>query len=79
MPLVTLQLPDSLHRGIQELAAKDGYSMTQFLITAAAEKLSAIATEDYLTERAKRADLAAFDRILAQVPNVKPDEGDELP
>lgn len=79
MTSVSLQLPDSLHRGIQELAAKDGYSMTQFLITAAAEKLSALATEDYLTERAKRADMAAFDQIMAQVPNVKPDEGDEMP
>lgn len=79
MTSVSLQLPDSLHRGIQELAAKDGYSMTQFLITAAAEKLSAIATGDYLTERANRADLAAFDRVMEQVPQVKPDEGDELP
>lgn len=52
--------------------------MTQFLITAAAEKLSAIATEDYLSQRAKRADLAAFDQILAQVPATKPDDGDEL-
>jgi hypothetical protein len=78
MPSVSLQLPESLHRGIQELATKDGYSMTQFLITAAAEKLSAIATEDYLSQRAKRADLAAFDQILAQVPATKPDDGDEL-
>ncbi|WP_395739802.1 hypothetical protein [Prosthecobacter sp.] len=40
MTCITLEFPDSLIRGIQELAAKDGYSVEQFLISAAGEKLS---------------------------------------
>lgn len=79
MANMSIRIPDSLHTAIKQLAVKDGYSMNQFLITAAAEKLSALATLDYLEERAERADLASFDRILAKVPKVKPDEGDELP
>ena len=53
--------------------------MNQFLITAAAEKLSSLNTVDYLRARAERADLEAFDRIMEKVPCVPPDPGDELP
>jgi len=53
--------------------------MNQFLITAAAEKLSSLGTVDYLRSRAERADLAAFDRIMNKIPSGPPDPGDELP
>ena len=79
MTTISLSIPDSLHHGITELAAKDGYTMDQFLICAAAEKLSAFATEDYLKMRTGRADLEAFDRVMSRVPDVPPDAGDELP
>ena len=45
---------------------------------AAAAKLSALETVDYLRARAKRANLDDFDRLLARVPDTEPDEGDEL-
>lgn len=79
MTTLSIRVPDSLHRAIKELASKDGYSMNQFLITAAAEKLSALETVDYLRERAKRAKLKDFDLLLASVPDTDPDKGDELP
>lgn len=79
MTTLSIRVPDSLHRAIKELAAKDGYSMNQFLITAAAEKLSAMETVDYLRHRAERANLKDFDRLLAMVPDSKPDPGDEPP
>ena len=52
MTTLSIRVPDSLHRAIKELATKDGYSMNQFLITAAAEKLSALETVDFLRQRA---------------------------
>ena len=79
MATLSLRIPDSLHSAIKDFAAKDGYSMNQFLVTAAAEKLSALETVDYLKARAKRANIEDFDRILAKVPSVPPDLGDELP
>jgi hypothetical protein len=79
MTTLSLRVPDSLHRAIKEMASKDGYSMNQFLLTAAAEKLSALATVDYLRERAEQANLKDFDKLLAMVPDQKPDAGDELP
>jgi uncharacterized protein (DUF1778 family) len=79
MTTLSLRVPDSLHRAIKEMASKDGYSMNQFLLTAAAEKLSALATVDYLRDRAEQANLKDFDKLLAMVPDQKPDAGDELP
>lgn len=79
MTTLSIRVPDSLHRAIKELATKDGYSMNQFLVTAAAEKLSALETVDYLRQRAERANLKDFDRLLSMVPDTEPDRGDELP
>ena len=79
MATLSIRVPDSLHRAIKELATKEGYSMNQFLITAAAEKLSSLNTVDYLRARAERADLKGFDRIMKIVPSGPPDPGDELP
>lgn len=41
-------------------------------------KLATIATEDYLQQRANRADKEAFKAILAKVPKRAPILGDEL-
>jgi uncharacterized protein (DUF1778 family) len=79
MTTLSIRVPDSLHRAIKELASKDGYSMNQFLITAAAEKLSALETVDYLRLRAERANLKDFDLLLSTVPDADADPGDELP
>ena len=74
-----LRLPDSLHRTVREIAEKDEVSINQFIAMAVAEKAAAYLTADYLAERAKRADPAVFDRLLARVPDVAPASGDELP
>lgn len=77
MSMLSLRLPESLHRKVRELAAKESISINQFVATAVAEKMAALLTEEYLEERARRADPAAFDRILARVPDVPPMPGDE--
>ena len=77
MSMLSLRLPESLHRKVRDLAAKESISINQFISTAVAEKMAALLTEEYLEERARRADPAAFDRILARVPDVPPIPGDE--
>ena len=79
MATLSIRIPDSLHRKIKELASEDGYSMNQFLISAAAEKLASLDTIDYLRERSERSDRKALDKVLAKIPDIAPDEGDELP
>ena len=68
---------DTKHHKVREPAAKEAISINQFITIAVAEKMSALLTEDSLTERAQRADPAAVDRILARVPDVPPVPGDE--
>ena len=78
MSTLSLRLPDSLHRQVKELAAQEGISINQFVATAVAEKMSALMTEEYLQERARRGSRAKYDAALAQVPDVEPDEYDRL-
>lgn len=78
MTTVSLRLPDSLHRGVKELAKREGVSMNQIIATAVAEKLSALMTEDYLEERASRGSRERFEAVLAKVPDVEPEERDRL-
>jgi uncharacterized protein (DUF1778 family) len=59
-----LRLPVSMKAAIEKIAERDGTSMNQFLVIAAAEKISAMETETFFAERRKRADDAAFLRIL---------------
>lgn len=77
MAELSLRLPDSIHRHIKELARKEGVSINQFIDSAVSEKVSTIATGDYLQERAQRADKSAFQAVLAKVPKREPLAGDK--
>ena len=78
MSSLSLRLPDSLHRHIKEFAEKEGISINQFISTAVAEKMSALSTEDYLEERAKRGSKAKLKKLLKKVPSIEPDEQDRI-
>jgi hypothetical protein len=47
-------------------------------LLALAEKVAALTTEDYLQERAKRGDRAKFERAMAKVADIEPEEQDRL-
>jgi predicted transcriptional regulator len=72
MSTVTIELPDSLKKSIEALAAKEGYSVSQFLASAAGEKLAAVMTADYLRQEAQAGRREDFDRYLSAVPDVTP-------
>lgn len=78
MSALSLRLPDSVHRHIKEFAQKEGVSINQFIASAVAEKVSALATEEYLQARVERADKKAFELVLSKVPSREPIPGDEL-
>ena len=73
MSIVNIQIPDSLHKSLNELANRDGISIDQFVSAAIAEKIAALMTEGYLKERAKRGSRAKYEAILAKVPDVEPE------
>lgn len=78
MTTLSLRLPESLHRGARELAKQEGISINQFIAVAVAEKISALATEEYILQRARRASREKFEAALAQVPHAEPDEQDRI-
>ncbi len=78
MSAINLRLPDSLHASAREMARQENVSVNQFIALALAEKLSASMTEDYLEARARRGSRARFERVLAKVPDVEPEEYDRL-
>lgn len=79
MSTLSLRLPDYLHESVRELARREGISMNQFITLAVAEKMSALMTEEYLAERAKRGSREKYEAVLAKVPDVEPEEYDKAP
>ena len=78
MSTLTVRLPESLHAKIKELAKAEGISINQFLVVAAAEKMSALLTEDFLEKEAKQGKREDFERFLEKVPDVEPEPYDRL-
>jgi hypothetical protein len=78
MSTLSLRIPKSLHDQIKHLARQEGISINQFVASAAAEKMSALLTEEYIDARAKRANLKKFRNVLKKVPGSVPEEYDQI-
>ncbi|MCP4166775.1 MAG: toxin-antitoxin system HicB family antitoxin [Chloroflexi bacterium] len=78
MSTISLRLPNYLHDSLRELAQEEEVSINQLIVLAIAEKVSALAAEDYLAKRAARADRAKFEAAMAKVPKVEPEGYDRL-
>ena len=78
MSTISLRLPDSLHSTARALAEQEDISLNQLITLALAEKVSALMTEEYLGQRAKRGNRKKFQRALNKVADVEPEEDDRL-
>lgn len=75
-----LRLQPSLLEEARKAAEAEGVALNQLINVAVAEKLSALRTEDYFRERAKRGDIEKALAILDRAGQGNPPmEGDELP
>ena len=76
---VSLRLQPSLLEEAKTAAVKEGVALNQFINVAVAEKLSALRTEQFFRERAKRGDPAKALEILFRAGQGNPPiPGDEL-
>ena len=73
-----LRLPTSLKTAVAEVSKADGTSINQFVTTAVAEKLSAMKTAEFFTDRATRADIEAARRLLRRDGGQPPEPEDRL-
>ena len=77
MSTVSVRLPNFLHEEVKSIAKEEDISINQFITTALAEKMSALKTQEYLEQRAKRGSREKFDNAMAKVSNNHPlDEND---
>jgi hypothetical protein len=60
------------------LAAREGFSVSQFLASAAGEKLAVMLTMDYLRREAEAGRREDFERYLAAVPDVLAADEDRM-
>ena len=74
-----LRLPASLKAAVAEVSRADGTSINQFVTTAVAEKLSALKTAEFFTDRAAGADIEAARRLLRRDGGQPPAPEDRIP
>ena len=79
MSTMSVRLPNWLHKQLRECAKRGGTSINQLISSAAAEKLAALMTEEYLETRARRASRRKFEAALKTVPDVEPEPYDWVP
>jgi hypothetical protein len=79
MTKLTVELPESLRKSIAALAEQEGYSVDQFLASAAAEKMASMQTLQHLRREAASGRREDFERFLAAVPRREVEETDRLP
>ncbi len=73
-----LRLPVSLKAALETISERDGTSLNQFLVVAAAEKIAAMQTEEFFLERRNRADREAFLRVLNREGGEEPGLEDRI-
>jgi hypothetical protein len=79
MSTISIQIPDGVRSGIENLAMREGFSVEQFLALAAGEKLAVMSSLEYLRNEAAQGSRADWDAYLDHVPDLPALSGDELP
>ena len=74
MTVLSLRLPESMHRKLAQLAESEGISINQLINSAIAEKMAALLTEEYLTERAGRGSRRKFVAAMSKAADGEPRE-----
>ena len=73
-----LRLPASLKTAVAEISKADGTSINQFVVTAVAEKISALRTAEFFAGRTARADLEVARLLLRRPAGQVPAPEDRL-
>ncbi|UTC74034.1 hypothetical protein E4O03_07160 [Treponema sp. OMZ 792] len=76
MSTLSIRIPDSYHMMVKEVSKTDNISINQFITAAIGEKLTALQTENYVKERAKKGSKEKFLAVLNKAPDIEPEEYD---
>lgn len=78
MKTLRAEIPDLLLQELNELAKSQGASVDHLVSVALAAQVSAWRTRESITSRASRVDWKHVDDILARVPDLPAEPGDEI-
>jgi hypothetical protein len=78
MSQLNIEIPESMQRQVEELAAQEGISADQFIALAVAEKMASLRTLDYLRQRGQHGSAEKFAAVLSRVRPIEPEERDRL-
>ena len=78
MTNLNAQIPDSLYKQVEALAARENISVEQLVALALSAQVSAWMTKDYLEQRSERGSWQKFQQVLTRVPDVEPEDYDKL-
>lgn len=77
MSVLTVDLPDSLHRKLKEIAKAEGVSLDELVIEMV-EKISASKTLEQIKQEASKRDTRkSFEKFLAAVPDIEPEHSED--
>jgi hypothetical protein len=79
MSSITITLPDSLQRRLQEIAEKDGVTVDEFVSTIVSQRIAVGEAQSLVQARAARGSGKRLVELLDSAPDVDPEPGDELP
>jgi hypothetical protein len=79
MSAIQIELPEPVHQRAQKLARAQSMSLDRLMVVALVEKLSTVFPDNALEKRARRGNRNGFEKFMAGVPDVEPDESDRLP
>ena len=77
MSTLSIRIPDSIHEIVKQISKDDNISINQFISSAITEKVTAMETENYLSQRSLLGNKKTFTDILKKVPKIKPETFDE--
>jgi len=76
---IQVRLPDSIHHRLRKLAAQEGVSLNQFIVTSVSNEIVRQETSDFFAAAAAKFDPAAFAEALGAVPDAPVTKTDRMP
>ena len=77
MSVIDVKLPDSLYKKLFEFSKEEGFSIEQFMVSAASEKLSFMLQSEFLQREARLGTREGFEKVMNAVPDVEPENPDD--
>ena len=78
MTTISTKIPETLFRQAKTIAEREDMTLDEFIALALASQVSSWNTGEVFTERAARGDWQKARKILANVPDVEPEDFDKL-